>query len=51
MHHLISGMELRQDNQWLRGKAHHFEGLGEGKFNFLQEKMSPPPVVSTWDSK
>lgn len=25
-----------------------FEGLGEGKFNFLQEKMSPPPpLVST----
>lgn len=38
MHHLISRMELCQDNQLLRGKAHHFERLGEGKFNFLQEK-------------
>ena len=51
MHHLISGMEFCQDNQFVRGKAHHLEGIGEGKFNFLQEKMSPPPLVSTEDSE
>lgn len=27
------------------------EELSKGKFNFLQEKMSPPPLVSTKDSK
>lgn len=51
LRHLISGMEVRQDNQLLRGKTHHSEGRGEGKFNFLQEKMSPPPLVSTRDSE
>lgn len=28
-----------------------YEGLDEGKLNFLQEKMSPPPMVSTEDSE
>lgn len=51
LHHLTSGMEVCQDNQLLRGKAHHSEGGEVKAVNFLQEKMSPPPLVSTRDSE